>query len=76
MIYRDVKIYTVIATNILEEPIASMLKVKTHDFHSTLNIEQQAFSRCWYLSTKITQHHIPEEHDLNVHHCKNLIFPK
>lgn len=66
MIFRNVMPYTVIGTNVLEEPVASMFKVKIHHLYSSLNMEQQVLSRCWYLSTKITRHHITED----------LIFPK
>jgi hypothetical protein len=46
--------HTVIGISVLEEHVAAMFKVKVHDFDSTLNIEQQVLSRCWYLSAKIT----------------------
>jgi hypothetical protein len=68
IIIRNMVTYTVIDSNILEECVASIFKLKAHDFHS--------LSRCWYPSTNIIQHHIPKECDPNIHHYKNLIFRK
>lgn len=33
---------------------------------------QKVPSKCWHLSSTLTQHHTPEHHDLNTHSCKNL----